>query len=97
MIYRSNPPPPEGVKRPKPSPPPPEPKRCNHFAVQELASAILTMERQPPLKLPAPYASIKIDVDKGLTVVAVPSHKTVEVYTRHQIETLLKTRGLTLC
>lgn len=40
-------------------------------------------------EFPDPYASIQIDVNTGITVAEKPSHKTVEVYTRHQIEVML--------
>lgn len=41
------------------------------------------------MQWPDPYASIQIDIDTGITVVDAPSHKTVEVYTRNQVEAMI--------
>lgn len=41
------------------------------------------------LTWPEPYASIEVDAVKGLSIVDKPSYKTVELYTRHQVEQML--------
>lgn len=51
---------------------------------------IAPFDRLDGVKWPDPYASIEVDADKGISVVERPSYKTVEVYSRHQIEKMLE-------
>lgn len=45
--------------------------------------------QQSDIEFPSPYALIEIDVDHGVSVVEMPSHKTVEVFSRKQVMSML--------